>query len=168
MTANRALPDHRPRVWHMHARGQPIHLLAAQAAPGTTPATPLTWVLADRSMKSADVKAFLLEILPAGTGPQVVALDNASTHRHGAMQNAGPALAQAGITLKFLPPCSSQLNDMERTFRTCQHEGLPQRSFADRLDLAGGVNQAFENVHNRFLNQDQPKPQAEGQDEQLI
>ena len=136
-------------------------MLAAQAAPGTTPTTPLTWVCADRSLKREDLKAFLLVALPAGTGqPRVVVLDNASTHRHGAMTDAGPELAQADIALKFLPPYNPQLHDIERTFRTCQHESLPQRSFTNRADLAGGVNQAFATVHDRLLAPHQPRPDA--------
>ena len=63
----------------------------------------------------------------------------------------GPALTQAGIALKFLPPYSPQPKDIERTLRTCLHEGLPQRAFTDRTDLAGGFNQAFETVHNRLF-----------------
>ena len=161
MTTTWALSGQRPRVRHQHTQGQRIHVLAAQAAPGTTPTTPLTWVCADRSLKSEDLKAFLLETLPTGTGqPRVVVLDNASTHRHGAMKGAGPALAQADIALKFLPPYSPQLNDIERTFRTCKHESLPQRSFADRQDLARGINQAFQSVHDRLLAPDQPRPDA--------
>ena len=76
------------------------------------------------------------------------------------MKDAGPELAQADIALKFLAPYSPQLNDIERTFRTCKHESLPQRSFADRADLAWGVNQAFATVHDRLLAPDQPRPDA--------
>ena len=63
---------------------------------------------------------------------QVVVMGNATTHRHGAMKGTGPALAQTDIALKFLPPYIPQLNDIERT---CHHESLPQRAFADRADL---------------------------------
>ena len=90
MTTTWALPGQRPRVRHKHTQGRRIHVLAGQAAPGTTPTTPLIWVFADRSLKSEDLKAFLLQTLPAGTGqPRVVVLDNASTHRHGAMKAPG-------------------------------------------------------------------------------
>ena len=44
MTTTWALPSQRPRVRHQNTQGQRIHVLAAQAAPGTTPTTPLTWV----------------------------------------------------------------------------------------------------------------------------
>ena len=147
-------------------QGQRIHELAASR---TTLTPPLTWVCADLSLQNTDLKALLLETLPTGTGqPRVAVLDKVSTHRHGAMPSTGPEQPQAGIARQFLPPCSSLLHDIERTFRTCKHESLQLRSFVARVDLAWGVNQAFWTVHDRLFAQDPPRPDAQQMSEMLL
>ena len=94
MTYTWALPGTRPLVKHESHRGQRVNVLAAWAAPGTTPQEPLCWQTAARTWKSEDVKAFLQDCLPGTAGPpRVVVLDNASIHRHGAMHTAPTELA---------------------------------------------------------------------------
>ena len=67
----------------------------------------------------------LRHALPPGHGlPRVVVLDNASTHRSQTIRDAGEELAARGIALRYLPPYSPELNDIERTFRRAKHEAM--------------------------------------------
>ena len=108
-----------------------MNVVAALAAPGTTPTAPLTWGAAARTWKSADVRDFLLYRLPKGQGqPRVVVLDNASCHRSQKMQQALPQLRDEGIELYFLPPYSPELNDIEpyldaSSIRQCPSAATP-------------------------------------------
>ena len=152
LTYTWALPGTRPRVKHESNRGQRVHVLAALAAPGTTPQEPLCWQTAARTWKSEDVKAFLQDRLPGTAGPpRVVVLDNASIHRHGAMHTAPTELAAQQITLKFLPAYTPELNLIEHTFRRSKHTGLAARTYTDAAALTQAVDQTLQDIKTHLI-----------------
>ena len=72
-------PDTAPTSPTKTRRGRRVNVVAALAAPGTTPTEPLTWGAAARTWQRAYVCDFLLYRLPREEGqPRVVVLDNAS------------------------------------------------------------------------------------------
>ena len=57
---------------------------------------------------------FVGELAKSVTKPLVIVLDNASIQRARAIQPALKLLEEKGITLKFLPPYSPELNRIEK------------------------------------------------------
>ena len=130
-----------------------MNVLAALAAPGTTPKQPLTWWAAPRPWESEDLLGFLQHTLPGdGQRPRVVVLDNASIHRSTTIREAREDLAEQHlIHLWYLPPYSPELNDIERTFRQAKHEGMPRRTQPHERALLAAVHACFGNLRDKLL-----------------
>lgn len=58
------------------------------------------------------------------TKPLVIVIDNASIHRARAIQPALRLLEKKGITLKFLPPYSPELNRIEKLWWLMKHRWM--------------------------------------------
>jgi hypothetical protein len=67
---------------------------------------------------------FVGELAKRATKPLVIVIDNASIHRARAIQPALKLLEEKGITLKFLPPCSPELNRIEIMWRLMKHRWM--------------------------------------------
>lgn len=78
-------------------------------------------------------------------------LDNASCHYSRTVRQARRELAKQGIWLLYLPACSPELNDIERTFRTVKHGAMPQRTFTTIKTLTTAVEAAFDQVNAQLL-----------------
>ena len=138
-----------------------MNVVAALAAPGTTPTAPLTWGAPARTWKSADVRDFLLYRLPKGQGqPRVVVLDHASCHRSQAMQQALPPWRDEGIELYFLPPYSPELNDIEPSCGRVKHQARPIRSYTSTKKLIQTIHAAFRRVETDLITRQTSMPTA--------
>ena len=104
-----------------------------------------------RTWKSEHLLDFLRHTLPPGHGlPRVVVLDNASTHRSWTIRDAGEDLAELGIELRYLPPYSPELNDIERTFRRAKHEAMPRRMQPHARALLAAVHACFRDLRDEL------------------
>ncbi len=144
----------RPLVPHESPQGQRVNVLAALAAPGTTPATPLIWWAAPWTWKSEHLLTFLRLTLPPGDGTRrVVVLDNASHHGSRVIRDAQPDLKKQGIELWYLPPYAPELNDIERRFRDAKHQALPVRTYATVRRLTAAIHTGFRTLQNQILSE---------------
>ena len=154
-------PGTRPHVPYENTQGRRVHVVAALAAPGTTPTAPWTWGAAARTWKSEDVRDFLLYRLPKGQGqPRVVVLDHASCHRSQEMQQALPQLRDKGIELYFLPPYIPELNDIEPYFGRVKHQEMPIRSYTSTPKLIQTIHAAFRRVETDLITRQNSMPTA--------
>ena len=67
---------------------------------------------------------FVAQLAETVTKALVILIDNASIHRARAIQPALRLLEKKGITLKFLPPYSPELNRIEILWRKVKYEWL--------------------------------------------
>ncbi|WZP00286.1 transposase [Isosphaeraceae bacterium EP7] len=72
-------------------------------------------------------------------GFRVVVLDHPSFHISGVIRAARKGLADQGIYLYYLPPCSPELNRTEPVFRQVEHLEIPppEPHDADRTERGG-------------------------------
>ena len=109
------------------------------------------WWVATRTWKSEHVLDFLRHALPPGDGlPRVVVLGNAPTHRSRTIRDAGEELAELGIELRYLPPYSPVLNDIERTFHRAKHEAMPRRMQPHTRALLDAVHACFRDLRDEL------------------
>jgi transposase len=67
---------------------------------------------------------FIAELAKTVSKPLVILIDNASIHRARAIQPALRLLEKKGITLKFLPPYSPELNRIEKLWWLMKHRWM--------------------------------------------
>ena len=77
------------------------------------------------------------------TRPLVVVLDNYSVHRSTAVKDAEADLARVGVRLFYLPPYSSELNQIEPLWRQVKYHDLPVRSYQTLEALRMAVETAL-------------------------
>jgi transposase len=87
---------------------------------------------------------FVAELAKTVTKTLVILIDNASIHRARAIQPALRLLEKKGIMLKFLPPCSPELNRIEKLWWLIKHRwmALTRRT---KVDLEQTVNHILTN-----------------------
>lgn len=93
-------------------RGQRLNVLAALFSSGKAVHTRY-WC----SSTAERFLGFVSELARQVSKPMVIVLDNASIHRAAAIEPALERLKQQGVTLKFLPPYSPELNRIEVMWR---------------------------------------------------
>jgi hypothetical protein len=88
---------------------------------------------------------FVGELAKTVTKPLVILIDNASIHRARAIQPALKMLEKKGITLKFLPPYSPELNRIEKLWWLMKHRwmALARRTKAE-------LEQAVDHILTNF------------------
>ncbi len=129
-----------------------MNVLAALAAPGTTPDTPLVWWAAPWTWKSEHLLTFLRLSLPPGDGTaRVVVLDNASYHCSRTIREAQPELKKRGIHLWYLPPYSPELNDIEPYFGVAKHQEMPVRVYPTVRKLTAAIHTGFRTLQQRLV-----------------
>jgi len=131
----------RKRIPYENPQGRRLNVLAALVKHGSSPS--LTWDAVPRTLRSADLLAFLPAIPRRTDVPLVEVLDNASLHRSAVVQAALPALWARRIYLYFLPPYSPELNDIEPVFRVIKHQDMPERTYTTDAALEAAVDTAF-------------------------
>lgn len=137
-------------------KGRRLNVLGALAPGGPTPW--LVWrstpdkldatVLLDFLWHDVAGLATAVGEVPSGyrrARPLVVVLDNYSVHRSKAVTAMLPALAAIGVRLFFLPPYSSELNQIEPLWRQVKYHDLPVRSYQTLEALALAVERALKN-----------------------
>lgn len=92
---------------------------------------------------------FVLELAKHASKPVVIVLDNASIHRAAAIQPALELLKQQGVTLKFLPPYSPELNRIEVMWRLMKHRWLAFKR-RTKEELEQDVDHVFANFGGQF------------------
>jgi transposase len=92
---------------------------------------------------------FVAELAKTVTKPLVILIDNASIHRARAIQPALRLLEKKGITLKFLPPYSPELNRIEKLWWLMKHRWMAlTRRTKDELEQT--VNHILTNFGSQF------------------
>jgi transposase len=88
---------------------------------------------------------FIAELAKTVTKPLVILIDNASIHRARAIQPALKMLEKKGVTLKFLPPYSPELNRIEKLWWLMKHRwmALARRTKAE-------LEQAVDHILTNF------------------
>ena len=145
------LPGQRKRVAYESPQGRRVNAMAAYRPYGGPPR--LEVFTAERTWDSYDLLGFL-KALPWAEVPRVVVLDNASLHTSKVVREARKRLADSGIYLYFLPPYSSELNEIEPVFRQVKYQEIPVRSHNTRSGLRTAVEAGF-GGYRRTL---KPKP----------
>lgn len=92
---------------------------------------------------------FVAQVAKQATKPVVIVLDNASIHRAAAIQPALEWLKQQGVTLKFLPPYSPELNRIEVMWRLMKHRWLALKR-RSKEELEQAVDHVFANFGTKF------------------
>jgi transposase len=92
---------------------------------------------------------FVAELAKRATKPLIILIDNASIHRARAIQPALKMLEKKGITLKFLPPYSLELNRIEKLWWLMKHRwmALTRRT---RAELEQAVDHILTNFGAEF------------------
>lgn len=92
---------------------------------------------------------FVAELAKTLTKPLVIVIDNASIHCARAIQPALRLLEKKGITLKFLPPYSPELNRIEKLWWLMKHRwmALTRRT---KAELEHTVNHILDNFGSLF------------------
>ena len=92
---------------------------------------------------------FVADLAKTVTKPLVIVIDNASIHRARAIQPALRMLEKKGITLKFLPPYSPELNRIEKLWWLMKHRwmALTRRT---KEELQQTVNHILDNFGGQF------------------
>ena len=98
------------------ARGQRLNVMAALFSCGNLVHTSY-WC----SSTAEVFLGFVSELAKNVSKPVVIVLDNASIHRAAAIQPALELLRKQGVTLKFLPSYSPELNRIEVMWRLMKH-----------------------------------------------
>ncbi len=145
------LPGQRKRVKYESPQGRRVNAMAAYRPYGGPPR--LEVFTAERTWDSYDLLGFL-KALPWAKVPRVVVLDNASLHTSKVVREARKRLADAGIYLYFLPPYSSELNEIEPVFRQVKYQEIPVRSHTTRSGLRTAVEDGFAGYRRKL----KPKP----------
>ena len=92
---------------------------------------------------------FVTELAKTVTKPLVILIDNASIHRARAIQPALRLLEKKGITLKFLPPYSPELNRIEKLWWLMKQRWMAlTRRTKDELEQT--VNHILTNFGSQF------------------
>ena len=86
---------------------------------------------------------FVAELAKTVTKPLVILIDNASIHRARAIQPALRLLEKKGITLKFLPPYSPELNPAEHLWEAVREERFANHVFANLDAVEGALTQGL-------------------------
>jgi hypothetical protein len=100
-------------------RGERLNVMAALFSDGS--------VIHSRYWCSSTSEIFLGfvgELAKTVTKPLVIVIDNASIHRARAIQPALKLLEKKGITFKFLPPYSTELNRIEKLWWLMKHRWM--------------------------------------------
>lgn len=92
---------------------------------------------------------FVSEVAKKVSKPVVIVLDNASIHRAAAIQPALKLLQKQGVTLKFLPPYSPELNRIEVMWRLMKHRWLALKR-RSKEELEQAVDHVFANFGTQF------------------
>jgi putative transposase len=150
------LHGQRKAVPYENPCGRRMNVLAALVCDGSHPS--LTWDMQTRTLRAADLLAFLPGIPRQPTTPLVVVLDNAGMHRSKAVKAALPALWRQGIYLYYLPPYSPTLNAIERVFGVIKHYDLPERRYPTDAALEEALDAAFARYETRLLAKTTPQP----------
>lgn len=125
-------------------RGQRLNVLAALFSSGKAVHTRY-WC----SSTAERFLGFVSELARQVSKPMVIVLDNASIHRAAAIEPALERLKQQGVTLKFLPPYSPELNRIEVMWRLMKHRWLAfKRRSKEELEQA--VDHVFANFGGQF------------------
>ena len=92
---------------------------------------------------------FVGELAKDATKPLGTVLDNASIHRARAIQPALKRLKEKGVTLKFLPPYSPELNRIEKLWWLMKHRwmALTRRT---KEELEQAVDHVLANFGTQF------------------
>ncbi|MDO9199732.1 MAG: IS630 family transposase [Hydrogenophaga sp.] len=125
-------------------RGQRLNVMAALFSSGK--------VVHTRYWLSSTAEVFLgfVSELAKNVGkPVVIVLDNASIHRAAAIQPALKLLQKSGVTLKFLPPYSPELNRIEVMWRLMKHRWLALKR-RSKEELEQAVDHVFANFGGKF------------------
>ena len=149
----------RKRMPYENPQGRRFNVLAAATLDGPSPA--LHWVGYAGTWRGDHIVRALEELLdqPAAAGrPTVVVMDNASIHHSHLVHDALPALAARGLTVRFLPPYTPELNAIERIFRAIKHHHLPERRYTSLDALAAAVDHAFTEYEQELIAQTAPQP----------
>lgn len=140
----------RNRIPYENPQGRRRNVLAALVKQDPSPS--LTWDSAPRTLRSADLLAFLPGIPRRTDIPLVVVLDNGSLHRSAVVKAALPTLWAQRIYLYFLPPYSPELNEIEPVFRVIKHQEMPARTYTTDAALADAIDTAFTAYETRHYN----------------
>ena len=125
-------------------RGRRLNVMAAMFSSGKAVHT--------RYWNSTTAEVFLgfvSELAKQVSKPVVIVLDNASIHRAAAIQPALKLLQKSGVTLKFLPPYSPELNRIEVMWRLMKHRWLALKR-RSKEELEQAVDHVFANFGGKF------------------
>jgi putative transposase len=147
-TRSWTLPGERKRIPYENPRGRRVNVLAALLPFGPQPE--LWWDAVARTFTATDVLTILESIPRRGRG-LVVVLDNAAIHRSHVIRDALPRLQAQGITLRYLPAYSPELNRIEPIFGVVKQHELPNRSYTTVPALRAAIDIAFAAVERRLL-----------------
>ena len=78
-------------------------------------------------------------------------VDNYSVHKSERVRQELPALAQAGITICYLPSYTPELSQIEPLWQTVKHREMTQRSYPDLKGLKHAVEEALAKKAARLL-----------------
>lgn len=92
---------------------------------------------------------FVNDLATKVSKPLVIALDNASIHRAGAIQDALKLLKKQGVRFEFLSPYSPELNRIEVMWRLMKHHWLAAKRRTEE-ELVRAVEHAFEHLGSQF------------------
>ena len=125
-------------------RGQRLNVMAALLSSGKVVHTHF-WCNSTAEL----FLGFVAQVAKHATKPVVIVLDNASIHRAAAIQPALERLKQQGVTLKFLPPYSPELNRIEVMWRLMKHRWLALKR-RSKEELEQAVDHVFANFGGQF------------------
>lgn len=100
-------------------RGQRLNVLAALMSSGY-----LEDCMFYGSMTGARLVNFIKEVAQKYDKPITFILDNASFHTSEVVKQAKEEFDKLGVTLKFLPPYSPELNRIEKLWHTIKHRWM--------------------------------------------
>lgn len=100
-------------------RGQRVNVLAALMSSGY-----LEDCMFQGSMNGARLVEFIKEVAAKYDKPITFILDNASFHTSQVVRQAREEFERLGVTLKFLPTYSPELNRIEKLWHTVKHHWM--------------------------------------------
>lgn len=100
-------------------RGQRLNVLAALMSSGD-----LEDCMFHGSMTGARLVSLIKEVARKYEKPITFILDNASFHTSKVVKQAKEEFEKLGVTLKFLPPYSPELNRIEKLWHTIKHHWM--------------------------------------------
>ena len=146
-TRSWTLPGTRKRIPYENPQGRRVNVIAALLPFGPHPE--LWWDAVARTFTAPDVLT-ILEAIPRHGRDLIVILDNAAIHRSRIIRDAVPRLQEQGITLRYLPAYSPELNRIEPVFGVIKQDEMPHRSYTTVPALREAIHTAFAAVEHRL------------------